>query len=60
MDLNIRDLPYVIYACFVLHNFCEEHNETVGEELISSAMRYEHHYGSSGSSKQASFSKDID
>ena len=35
MDLNIRDLPYVIYACFVLHNFCEEHNETVGEELIA-------------------------
>ena len=30
-DLNIRDLPCVIYACFVLHNFCEEHNETVGE-----------------------------
>ena len=31
----------MIYACFVLHNFCEEHNETVGEELISSALRYE-------------------
>ena len=44
MDLNIRDLPYVIYACFVLHNFCEEHNETVGEELISSAVRYEREF----------------
>ena len=40
MDLNI----HVIYACFVLHNFCEEHNETVGEELISSAMSYEREF----------------
>ena len=44
MDLNICDLRYVIYACFVLHNFCEEHNETVGEEVISSAMRYEREF----------------
>ena len=41
MDINIRDLPYVIYACFVLHNFGEEHNEAIGEELISSALRYD-------------------
>ena len=23
VDININDLPQVIYACFVLHNFCE-------------------------------------
>ena len=23
MDINLSDLPHVIYACFVLHNFCE-------------------------------------
>jgi hypothetical protein len=23
MDINIQDLPHVIYACFVLHNYCE-------------------------------------
>lgn len=22
MDINLQELPYVIYACFVLHNFC--------------------------------------
>ena len=27
MDVNIDDLPYVIYACFVLHNFCEVNKE---------------------------------
>ena len=24
MDINLQDLPHVIYACFVLHNFCED------------------------------------
>ena len=28
MDININDLPSVIYSCFVLHNFCEIYNET--------------------------------
>ena len=23
MDINLGDLPNVIYACFVLHNYCE-------------------------------------
>lgn len=27
MDINLDELPYIIYACFVLHNFCEIHNE---------------------------------
>ena len=37
MDVNIHDLPYVIYACFVLHNFCELHDESVSNTLISSS-----------------------
>ena len=32
MDINLDELPYVIYACFVLHNFCEIHNESISEE----------------------------
>ena len=27
MDINIEDLPYVIHACFLLHNFCGLHKE---------------------------------
>ena len=27
MDINFHELPYVIYACFVLHNFCELNNK---------------------------------
>ena len=44
MDINIRDLPYVIYACFVLHYFCELHNESVSDTLISSAVRYDREF----------------
>ncbi len=25
MDLSLNILPIVIYACFTLHNFCEQH-----------------------------------
>ena len=34
MDINIDDLPQVIYACFVLHNFCELNEEGISEEAI--------------------------
>lgn len=30
MDIHMDDLTFVIYACFVLHNFCE--TETVPEK----------------------------
>ena len=41
MDINMEDLPYVIYACFILHNFCEMNHESMCEEVISSAIDYD-------------------
>ena len=41
MDINIVDLPYVIYACFVLHNFCELNQESISDECVSSVINYE-------------------
>ena len=38
MDINLTELPNVIYACFVLHNFCEVNNERIGEEEVVSAV----------------------
>lgn len=38
MDINLRKLPYVIYACFVLHNFCEINKEAVAEDFIPKAI----------------------
>ena len=44
MDINMDDLPTVIYSCFVLHNFCEQNKELVSDEQVRAAM--EDHLGS--------------
>ena len=41
MDINLHDLPGVIYACFVLNNYCELNNESVSEERVRSALSYD-------------------
>ena len=41
MDINMDDLPFVIYACFVLHNFCETYGESVSEERVRMAISYD-------------------
>lgn len=41
MDININDLPSVIYSCFVLHNFCEIYNETVSHDKVCRAIDYD-------------------
>ena len=41
MDINLDDLPYVIYTCFVLHNFCELRKESVNEETVKIAINYD-------------------
>ena len=38
MDINLDDLTHVIYACFVLHNFCELNNEKIGEDKVTAAV----------------------
>lgn len=38
MDINLDELPYIIYACFVLHNFCELKNWRIGEENVRAAI----------------------
>uniref|UniRef100_A0A3Q2NX00 Putative nuclease HARBI1 n=1 Tax=Fundulus heteroclitus TaxID=8078 RepID=A0A3Q2NX00_FUNHE len=41
MDINLNDLPHVIYSCFVLHNFCESRREAVDEQSVLGTMRSE-------------------
>ena len=38
-DINMKDLPNVVYACLVLLNFSEIKKELISEELISEAVR---------------------
>lgn len=41
MDINLNDLPFVIYACFVLHNYCEALQEMVDDNSVAEAMQHE-------------------
>ena len=34
MDLSLNILPIVIYACFTLHNVCEQHKAYVDHEQV--------------------------
>ena len=44
MDINIDDLPMVIYACFILNNYCEMNNESIHEELVRRLVSYDHDF----------------
>ena len=44
MDSNSAELPFVIYACFVLCNFCEEKKETISEQKVSAAIQYDREF----------------
>ena len=44
MDVSARILPHVIYACFVLHNYCEMQDDKVGNDDVSKAMRYDQEF----------------
>ena len=39
MDIKMPDLQYVIYACFVLHNFSEQRNEKIADEVVNNTVR---------------------
>ena len=44
MDINLEELPHVIYACFILHNFCEINGESISEERVRVATYYERQF----------------
>ena len=41
MDLCHKDLPNVIYTCFVLHSFCQSKNEQLADEAVQNAVQYD-------------------
>ena len=44
MDINLDHLPFVVYACFVLHNFCEVNNESIGADKVRNAIQYDRYF----------------
>ena len=41
MDINTKDLPAVIMACFILHNFCEINCEQIQNATLDAAKAYD-------------------
>ncbi|KAF3850373.1 hypothetical protein F7725_020092 [Dissostichus mawsoni] len=41
MDINMDDLPHVIYSCFVLHHFCEASKEAVDDNSVLGTIQGE-------------------
>ena len=39
IDLKLEEIPTVIYACFVLHNYCEKHNVYVDPDVVNSQIQ---------------------
>ena len=54
ININLYDMPHVIYACFVLHNFCEVNNDSVNEETVRSTITYERQFQPPASSNRMS------
>ena len=44
MDINMSDLPNVIYACFVLQNFCEDNSDSMNEDVVQSPILYDRYF----------------
>ena len=50
MDINIEDFPYIMYACFLLNNFCELRKELVHQNLVEAAEKYDSEFQSANKS----------
>ena len=40
MDLKLETIPKVVYACFVLHNYCEKRSVYVDEDVVNSQIEF--------------------
>lgn len=40
-DINLADLPFVIYACFMLHNYCEASKDMVDDNNVAAAIQHD-------------------
>ena len=38
IDLKLENVSNLIYACFVLHNFCEQRKSYIDEELVNAQI----------------------
>uniref|UniRef100_A0A1X7V8J7 DDE Tnp4 domain-containing protein n=1 Tax=Amphimedon queenslandica TaxID=400682 RepID=A0A1X7V8J7_AMPQE len=44
LDININEVAHVIYACFVLHHFCELNDKFIAKERVQVAIHYDNRF----------------
>lgn len=42
IDLKLDNTPYIIYSCFIIHNFCKLSNIQIVEELFQAHIKETH------------------
>ena len=40
MNVKLEDVPTLVHACFVLHNFCELKGSAINRERVEHQMHY--------------------
>ena len=40
MDLKLENIPIFVMACFVLHNYCEIHNDSIDMDAVKAQMEW--------------------
>ena len=40
IDFKLETIPKLVYACFVLHNFCEKNNVTVDQDAVNNQIEF--------------------
>ena len=40
IDVKLEKVPMVVYACFVLHNYCEQYSSYINEDIIASQIQH--------------------
>ena len=41
LDLKLENIPIVVLACFILHNFCELHNDNIDVEAVRAQIDWD-------------------
>jgi hypothetical protein len=40
IDLKLEKVPIIVYACFVLHNYCEQYSSYMNEDILASQIQH--------------------
>ena len=40
IDFKLEKAPIVVYACFVLHNYCEQYSSYINEDILTSQIQH--------------------